>query len=129
MKRAMLLLVAAWAAASAAVSAQTAYVCGGIGLDDQEAIKAQAPGHSLMLTFAANTGAYLADVDVRITDAKGRVVLAATCPGPIMLVDLPHKGAWHVRAEAGGVTRETTVTAGGAGTARTTLLWPAPAVS
>ena len=108
--------------------AQTAsganYICGGIGQDDQQAIKAQAAGHSLMLTFAADSGAYLADVDVRITDSKGAVVLAAKCGGPIMLVDLPGKGTWHVRAQANGEVREKTITAG-SGTARATLLWPA----
>jgi hypothetical protein len=141
MKRAMLLLVATGAAATIAAFAQTPpaapatrsrgtnYVCGGIGVDDQQAIKAQASRHSLMLTFAANTGDFLADVDVQITDAKGRVVLAATCPAPIMLVDLPGKGTWHVRAQANGLTREKTVTAGGAAPVRATLLWPAAAVS
>jgi len=134
MKRAMLLLVAASAAAFASAQTSTArpipnsganYICGGIGLDDQEAIKAQARGHSLMLTFAATTGAFLADVDVQISDAKGNVVLSATCSGPIMLVDLPRKASWHVRAQSNGVTREKTLTAGGGGTARATLLWPA----
>jgi hypothetical protein len=140
MQRAMLLLVAAGAAAAFAAFAQTPpatatrssgtnYVCGGIGVDDQQTIKAQAPGHSLMLTFAATTGDYLADVDVQITDANGRVVLAATCPAPIMLVDLPGKGTWHVRAQANGLTREKTVTAGGGVPVRATLLWPAAAVS
>jgi hypothetical protein len=134
MKRAMLLLVAASAAAFASAQTGTShpapasganYICGGVGLDDQEAIKAQAPGHSLMLTFAANTGAFLADVDVQISDAKGNVVVSGTCSGPIMLVDLPRKASWHVRAQSNGVTREKTITAGGGGTARVTLLWPA----
>jgi len=134
MKRAMLLLVAASAAAFASAQTGTShpapasganYICGGVGLDDQEAIKAQAPGHSLMLTFAANTGAFLADVDVQISDAKGNVVVSGTCSGPIMLVDLPRKASWHVRAQSNGVTREKTLTAGGGGTARVTLLWPA----
>jgi hypothetical protein len=139
MKKAMLLLVAAGATAFAFAqepasgqggrSSGANYVCGGVGIDQQEAMKAQAPGHSLMLTFAASTGAYLANVQVQITDSRGNVLLGATCPGPIMLVDLPHKDTWHVRAQAGGVTREKTVTAGGGGTARAALLWPAASVS
>jgi hypothetical protein len=140
MKRAVLLLVAAGVApltalAQATLSGPAAhssganYICGGVGVDDQEAIKAQAPGHSLMLTFAASTGAYLADVDVQISDASGNVVVATKCPAPIMLVDLPRKGVWHVRAQADGVIREKNVAAGGAGTARATLLWPAAPVS
>lgn len=101
------------------------FVCGGVGSGEQEAIKAQAASHDLMLTFAVSTGAYLADVDVQIRDAKGAVVLSATCGGPIMLVDLPARGVWRVTARANGQVREKTVTAGGGTRAQATLTWPA----
>lgn len=102
-----------------------AFVCGGVGTGEQEAIKAQAPSHDLMLTFAVSTGAYLADVEVQIRDAKGAVVLSATCGGPIMLVDLPARASWHVTARANGQAREKTVTAGGGTRAQATFTWPA----
>lgn len=98
------------------------YVCGGVGVDEQQAIKAQAAKYDLMLTFAVSSGAYLADVDVEVKDAKGAVVLSARCDGPIMLVDLPGRGPWRVTALANGQTRQRTVAGGRP--ARVTFLWP-----
>jgi len=97
------------------------YVCGGVGVAEQEAIKAQARSYDVMLTFAAGNGAYLADVDVEVRDTKGHVVLSAKCEGPIMLVDLPGRGPWRVTARFNGQTRQTTVAPG----RQATLIWPA----
>lgn len=97
------------------------YVCGGVGVGEQEAIKAQAGNYDVMLTFATVHGAYLADADVEVKDSKGGVVLSAKCDGPIMLVDLPGKGPWRVSAQINGQTRHATVGAG----RRATLVWPA----
>jgi hypothetical protein len=70
-----------------------------------------------------SNGAYLADVDVQITDAKGGVVLSARCGGPIMLVDLP-AGTWHVTARANGQSRSKTLSAGAGRNAQATFVWP-----
>jgi hypothetical protein len=101
------------------------YVCGGLGEEEQQVMKAEAGRHSLMLTFALSTGAYLADVDVQIRNVQGATILDVRCGGPIMLVDLPSAGSWRVIAQVNGQTRETTVTAGPGRSARATLLWPA----
>lgn len=78
------------------------YVCGGVGSDAAAALKQAAPEHDLVVTFATREGNYLADVDVNIADARGRSLLATTCDGPIMLVDLPKRGTYRVSAEVGG---------------------------
>lgn len=101
------------------------FVCGGVGEADQQAMKAQAPQHDLMLTFAESTGAYLADVAVQIRNPRGAVVLDATCPGPIMLVDLPRSGRWHITAQVNGERRDKNVVTGAGHSARATLVWPA----
>jgi hypothetical protein len=101
------------------------YVCGGVGLDEQQAIKSEAGRHDLMLTFAVSNGAYLADVDVEIRDAKGGVLLNAKCDGPIMLVDLPGRGAWRVTAQANGQSRQRSVSAGPGRRAQAVFVWPA----
>jgi hypothetical protein len=106
-------------------SGATSYVCGGVSVDEQQAIKAQATRYGLMLTFAVSSGAYLADVDVQIKDAKGGVVLDAKCEGPIMLVDLPRGGTWRVTAQANGQARQKTITVGGGRRAQATFIWPA----
>ncbi|MES2938634.1 MAG: carboxypeptidase regulatory-like domain-containing protein [Pseudomonadota bacterium] len=100
------------------------FQCGGVGEADQKRIKAEAGRHDLMLTFAVSNGAYLADVDVRIVNAKGQVVVEGRCSGPIMLVDLPAKGSYKVTAQAEGRTQTKTVNAGGGTRSSATLVWP-----
>jgi len=103
------------------------FICGGVGVDEQQSMKAAANQHDLMLTFAVSNGAFLADVDVEIKRANGPVVLSARCSGPIMLVDLPGAGSWSITARSNGATRQATVTAGGGRHAQSTLIWPAGA--
>ena len=108
-------------------SGAATYVCGGVSMDEQQAIKAQAGKYDLMLTFAVSSGAYLADVDVEIRSAKGAVVPSTKCEGPIMLVDLPGSGTWRVTAQVNGQTRRQSVTAGSGGLKQATFVWPAGA--
>jgi hypothetical protein len=111
--------------APAVRGAAASFICGGIGQPEAEALKAQAAGHDLMLTFATATGAYLADVQVSIADARGHVVLDGVCDGPIMLVDLPAGGTWRVTAQVNGLARQQTVKTSRGHTARATMVWPA----
>lgn len=111
--------------APAVRGAAASYICGGIGQPEADALKAQAAGHDLMLTFATATGAYLADVQVSIADARGHVVLEGMCDGPIMLVDLPAGGTWHVSAQVNGLSRQQTVKTSRGHAARATMVWPA----
>ena len=125
MIKATLLLVACQACTLAFAQNTATFVCGGIGDADQKAIKAQAPQHHLMLTFALSSGAYLADVDVQIKDSKGATVLSTKCGGPIMLVDLPSGGTWNVTAQSNGQIRQKQIAAGSGKPAQATFTWPA----
>jgi hypothetical protein len=78
------------------------YLCGGIGSSEAAQMKRDAANYNLMLTFAENTGAYLADVDVSIADTRGNELLRTTCDAPIMLVNFPKAGSYRVRAEVDG---------------------------
>ena len=128
---AALLLAATGAGALAQPQAGTqgsnpVHVCGGVGVGEQQRMKAAAAAHDLMLTFAVSSGAYLADVAVQIRDSRGRTVVDVTCDGPIMLVDVPAPGTYRVTASSGGVARERTVTVTrGKRPASATLVWPA----
>jgi hypothetical protein len=104
--------------AMAMTTGQTArggpFVSGGIGESEIVALDAQRDRYSLwVITAAKVSGAYLADVRVRITDEKKAVVLEHTMAGPWMLVDLP-LGRFSVEASYGGqsFTRATTIHAG-----------------
>lgn len=99
--------------------------CGGIGVDEQERIKSEAPRHDLMLTFSTPGGAYLADVDVEISRG-GKVVLQGRCDGPIMLVDLAPKGTYQVTAVSDGRQQRKNVTIGGKKPTRLSFVWPGP---
>lgn len=85
------------------------YVSGGIGQGEITRLEAQRDKHSLwVITAAKVSGAYLADVQVRIRDSKGSLVLDHRLDGPWLLVDLP-QGRFVVEASFGGETlRKTT---------------------
>ena len=105
-------------------SASASYRCGGIGVDEQRAIKAEAAQHGLLLSFATPSGAYLADVDVEISNGRGTAI-SAHCEGPLMLVDLAGAGRWQVTARTNGQTQRKTVTLTGK-PATLAFVWPAP---
>jgi hypothetical protein len=115
---ATLALASAAFSATAMTTGQTArggpFVSGGIGESEIVALDAQRDRYSLwVITAAKVSGAYLADVRVRIIDEKKAVVLEHTMAGPWMLVDLP-LGRFTVEASYGGqsITRATTIHAG-----------------
>ena len=87
------------------------YVCGGVGSDESEAMRAAMKDHPLSLLFARASGAYLADVDVMVKDDKGGTALAMRASGPVCLVDLP-AGRYTVEAASEGVTKSQAVTLG-----------------
>ncbi len=122
MKRIALLIACAGALlalpAVAETTGQTAlggpFVSGGIGEGEIARLEAQRDKHSLwVITAARRSGAYLADVQVRITDAKKAVVFDRTLDGPWLLVDLP-LGRYEVEASHKGerYSRPTTIHAG-----------------
>ncbi|MDB5824607.1 MAG: putative exported protein [Herminiimonas sp.] len=90
------------------------WVCGGIGLDESARMKQDAKNYALMLSFSARDGSYLADVKVRVVDARGRPVLETSCDGPILLLDPPGAGTYRITARSGGttLTRSATISAG-----------------
>ena len=120
----VVLLACACAAGALAAHAQSAmpqwkgegavrYVCGGIGSDESNAMRAAMKEHPLALLFARADGAYLADVDVDIKGADGAPSLALRASGPVCLVDIP-AGRYTISAGmAGGEAKSQTVTVGG----------------
>ncbi|MBE7366057.1 carboxypeptidase regulatory-like domain-containing protein [Ramlibacter pallidus] len=91
---------------------QAEFRCGGVGDAEQQQFKAQAADHDMLVTFASTTGAYVADVDVKITGADGKVVLQARCGGPLMLVNVPGSGPHQVEASFNGQSQRKAVTVG-----------------
>ncbi|MCY7314437.1 MAG: hypothetical protein LH480_02100 [Rubrivivax sp.] len=105
-----------------------AYVSGGVSVEEQDALRAEKSQYSFWLTTAAKgSGAYLADVMVRITDSRsGRVVLEHQMAGPFLMVALPD-GNYSVEAtvaqsrRGGPETQRTTVAISGKALRQSTM--------
>ena len=87
------------------------YTCGGVGAEESDAMRAAMKDHPLSLLFARESGAYLADVQVTVTDAQGSTALSMRADGPVCLVDLP-AGRYTVAAESEGVIKSQVVAVG-----------------
>ncbi len=101
------------------------YLCGGVGLDESNAMKQAARDYDLMSTFAAQDGSYLADVKLEILGKDGNPVLQTTCDGPMLLAKLP-QGNYRVRATVGEHAQTKAAHLGAHhGPQRLVFVWPA----
>lgn len=77
------------------------YLSGGVGAGQQQAMKDVMKDYNLRLTFAQQSGDYLASVKVTIDQAAGKTagapVLDVTSNGPMLFAKLP-AGKYRVRA-------------------------------
>jgi hypothetical protein len=90
------------------------YISGGVGMDEQNAMRALRADYNLQLTFATKqTGAYRSDVQLDIADAKGGNVLSVANTGPLFYAKLP-PGTYRISAAAEGKTFKRTVRLGNA---------------
>ena len=98
MIRLALILTVLIAFAVPATAQESAVVwTGGVGIDERES----APKEGTKLVFFVNTGNFLANVHVVVTDAAGHEVVNAISTGPWMILKLA-PGSYRVRAEVGG---------------------------
>ena len=98
------------------------FVTGGVGLDESTALRRAQSQWPLSLRFTGPDSAYVANVQVRIVDAKGATVLDTASMGPYMLVRL-RPGRYTVHASYSGVDRSQAVTVRGNGSARASFAW------
>lgn len=83
--------------------AAIAHLSGGIGVTEQEQLLAREKEFNLKLVFSLVQGNYVADVAVKIADAKGRSLLEHLAPGPFFFARLP-AGQYTVAATYEGRT-------------------------
>lgn len=127
-----LLITIAMSAAAAEVplpplqqSGAIAYRSGGIGLDESDAMQADAPNHALSLLFASRIGmryAYVADVAVTIAMPDGTPLLDTVTDGPYLSVDLP-PGTYRISAVYQNKVRTQTVTLSRGQSQRRVFAW------
>jgi hypothetical protein len=88
------------------------YINGGVGHDEQEAMRALRADYNLQLTFATKqTGAYRSDVQLDIADTKGTSLLSVPNTGPMFFAKLP-PGTYRISASAEGKTFKRSVRLG-----------------
>ncbi|HJV96883.1 MAG TPA: carboxypeptidase regulatory-like domain-containing protein [Albitalea sp.] len=96
----------AQAAQQGATPQGQAFVSGGVSDEEAAALHAQRERYTLwVVTAAKKTGAYLADVHVKVTDAQQKVVFDAPIDGPWLMIDLP-LGRYVVEASFEGETQQ-----------------------
>ena len=129
MQRTLAALALAFCLDQAALAAPTpqqqngiTYLSGGVGQEEQDAIRAQSANYNLQLVFATQqTGAYRSDVQLFIGDAKGNQLLSVANTGPMFFARLP-SGTYKINAAAEGKTFKRTVKLG-TGVKELTLHW------
>jgi hypothetical protein len=106
---------------------RASYVSGGVGEGESQRFEAAFKRYPLIVQLFENSGAhdeYTADAMVKISDAKGRVVLHEKADGPFMLVRLP-AGDYRIAASLKGHDlAEHTVHVTDSGHAKTTFVFP-----
>jgi hypothetical protein len=99
--------------AQAIVEGRTAqdrpFVSGGVDAGELADLRTKQPFFNLSLVTAARSGAHLAGVKVRITDADGKPVLETEMDGPLLLVDLA-PGKYRLEATNEGETQKRALT-------------------
>lgn len=109
-------------------SGDVTYVSGGIPDEQMPAVREARGRYPLVVEIYEKLGSknqYTADAQVKLVDAKGRVVLDDTSDGPFFLVK-PAPGTYRVQATYNGKTLEQrNVTVGTTGSKRVVFVFPA----
>jgi len=102
------------------------YVSGGVGVSERQALDQVKSQYNLHLLFAyGKSGAYLADVRVKITKASGGEVLDGVSAGPYFYARLP-AGHYRVSADNAGQMQTKSVTVPATGAVSADFYWASP---
>lgn len=125
MKRLAIILGSVLLTASAhAQSPALTLVCGGIGFEQSQPMRAAQGAHALTILFATQSGGYVAGAKTLVTDPLSDVSAVHDACGPIGQVDVTQPGRYRVTATLDGVVREQWVDLEPRGGARIVLRWP-----
>ena len=105
-------------------NASVPVVSGGVSLNARDNLRANAPDHNVKMVFALNTGNYVSDVQVKVTDSSGRTVIDDTSNGPWMMAKLP-PGSYSATATYNGKSVTQRFSVGKSGVKTAQFRWPA----
>lgn len=91
---------------------EIAYYAGGIGQSPERDAAEYSKDFSVKVVFAAPNRSFLANVELKVADATGRVIFHISRSGPLLYLGLPpgrydFLGSYHGRAERQSVAVET----------------------
>lgn len=98
------------------------FVSGGVGQDERGELRSLQDQFNLLLMFAAQGGAFLSAVAVRIEDRGGRTVLEAVSDGPYLYAALP-PGTYVITASLDGRSNRRNVTVAAGRATRADFFW------
>ena len=110
-------------AAPVAGPAEIPHVSGGIGIAEQEGLRAREKDYNLKLVFTLVEGNYLADVGVQVKDAAGETLVEHLAGGPFFLARLS-PGRYTVSATYEGRSITRRIVVGAAGLRTEYFRWP-----
>jgi hypothetical protein len=109
---------------AAKANASVPTVSGGVSLNARDNLRSQAPDHNVKMVFSLNTGNYVSDVQVKVTDAAGRTVIDDTSNGPWLMAKLP-PGSYTATATYNGTPVTQRFSIGKSGIRTANFRWPA----
>jgi hypothetical protein len=115
-----ILLVLLLGAVAPAAASDVPLRSGGIGAEERAAL--EGVSHNLKVVTAMQGGAYLADVGVRLHDARNSIVVDTQMAGPWLLATVP-PGRYRLVAEHAGVRQVRDVVVPAEGRAELVLRW------
>jgi hypothetical protein len=123
---AMMLSAGAAAALELSAAGDVRWVSGGVSQEERLDMLLLLPDYNLrVLTAAEKSGAYLAEAQVVVRDATGRVVLETVLEGPFLLASLA-PGTYELRATFNGKSHVRTITIPASGRREVFLYWVVP---
>jgi hypothetical protein len=103
-------------------SNDTFFISGGVGKAERDRLEAMSRDYNFKMQMATSGGAFVSDVNVKIKDAKGNVVLETVTDGPLLMAKLP-TGKYTVTASKFGETKTQTVQVGAKSSKPVNIFW------
>ena len=109
---------------AAQANASVPTVSGGVSVNARDNLRSNAPAHNVKMVFSLNTGNYVSDVQVKVTDKSGQTVIDEVSNGPWLMAKL-QPGSYTATATYNGKAVTQKFSVGKSGVRTANFRWPA----